>query len=311
MAYDYTDGTGLGALDETRPSNTEDLVSDLPDSISQIKKFLKDPTAGLATILSYNPAGQSYLKLTPVDTLPSRFGIEDFSVAFVTTGANAGTLWIALPGEASWSPLLRAAYTGSDGTYLVSKGDSNAPEFESISNSIYEYNLAYATAAIGTDYTFVDPPVSGWHNAELNNLNENETTGLSFVGNDIVLPFGKYEVDGAVVARYPDNYRARIKIARYDWNAGTSSWDFDHEAVRLESISGYAGDGSITNVGLPIKGLLNIGEPLELEAEVQYRLVFQIYVAEVNGAGASNVNTGLPTSLERYSHLILKRYVLA
>jgi|SRR5690606_2036327 len=52
MAYTYTNGDGLSALDASEPNGATEPVSNLDDSIRQIKAYLKDPTGGLQKVIN-------------------------------------------------------------------------------------------------------------------------------------------------------------------------------------------------------------------------------------------------------------------
>lgn len=307
MPYQYIVHSGLDGLDKTRPNPEKDPVADLADAVSQIKRFLKDKQAGLVPIMSEAVSGQSYLKMSPVSSLPIREGVADYSTVFVTEGPNAGVVWIALPGQPSWLPLFVASYKGTTGNYYISRGKA-IPLFSGIGDSIYEYNLAYSTFPIGSPFGY---PVREWNVVPINNLPTVETIGVGLQGNTIVVPPGKYEITGQTILSQTVGYaRARLSVSKYSWNTETELWDFLFNRYELESIS----DEILFNGNhlIPIKGVIDVGNPDDDPLEIQYRLVFEAYTEGrgTSSAGiASGINTGLIPSNEKYSHLVFKRYV--
>lgn len=136
MAYNYSNGDGVGALDETLPNGSTEKILILDDAIRQIKRYLKDPSDGpdgridstlsqLASAesdISSNTTEINSLK-TRVDTLENApdnewhaaFPVN--SIFFTWDNNNPGAF---LPG--TWTQI-------SQGRFIVGQGNNGSSNF--------------------------------------------------------------------------------------------------------------------------------------------------------------------------------------
>lgn len=94
MAYTYTDGQGLAALDKTTPNGATETVSILDDAIRQIKAFMRDTTTGgLAGLFTRMTTAETNITTLTAANIPVGV-MMDYGAGSAPTG------WLVCDGSA-------------------------------------------------------------------------------------------------------------------------------------------------------------------------------------------------------------------
>lgn len=138
-SFTYNNGDGHAVLDSATPVGATDPVNLLDDSDQQIKKFLKDTTAGLAKILG--PTGQLYL-LRIGTSLPTPATGESYLFYKTDTGV------LYLISDATLIPLMPGGGAAA-GKILMSGGLASAATWSKMipSRGIVECQTTLPTGA--------------------------------------------------------------------------------------------------------------------------------------------------------------------
>ena len=124
--YNYTNGDGVDTLDATTPNGATEPVSVLDDAVRQIKAFLKDPSAGVKSLISRITAAEGTIT-TIQNTLNSTTPIGCV-IPFAGPAAPAG--WLICDGSAVFRTTYSSLFSLIGVTYGIGNGTTtfNLPD---------------------------------------------------------------------------------------------------------------------------------------------------------------------------------------
>ncbi len=278
--YPYITGDGHTVLSSSTPIGATDPVSDLDDSDRQIISFIKDLTAGTASILS-TKEGMLKLKFGDTASRPTT-GLGDF-VLFYDTDTNQLLRYDL--GGAQWEVLFQNFIAGTTGQLLVSQGAGAPAVFSNPDELIGTDDIVLVEQQLnGVDSASYASSV--WNARELNLEVENNITGAVF--NDVTfkvnIPAGTYRIeDGWATGVFCRRCQARLQDTTNNITLATGSTE------RSEPPSTTGGRNNV-------KSILTQGEKFSVGSNVDIQLQFQN--ESVNIITAANFGI-----IERYASL--------